>query len=329
MALSALDDIDFGSTIPAVVLLVGDDEFLAARALEQVTAAARRADPDIDVHERPGSDVGDAELSEMLSPSLFGGRRLVVIGSAQDLKAAMIESVVALMRVPADDVCLVLVHPGGAKGKSLLAAARSAKALEITCARLTRSDERLAFVRSEVRRVGGSITPDAVALVLDAVGSDLRELSSAAVQLVGDSDGRIDVAIVAEYHRGRAEVSGFAVADRAVLGDIAGALETLRWALSVGVPHVVIADALADGVRSVVRVTAAGRGNPYQLAQQLGMPPWKVKRALNQARGWSEPGLRHALGVVADLNADVKGAAVDPGYALERAIGRIRDARAA
>jgi len=329
MAVSALDDIDFGRELPAVVLLVGDDEFLAARALEQVTAAARRVDPEIDVHERAGSDVGDGELSEMLSPSLFGARRLVVIASAQDLKAAMIESVTELMRAPAEDVCLVLLHPGGAKGKALLAAARSAKALEISCARLTRSDERLSFVRSEVRRAGGSITPDAAALVLDAVGSDLRELSMAAVQLVGDSGGPVDAAIVAEYHRGRAEVSGFAVADRAVLGDVAGALETLRWALSVGVPHVVIADALADGVRTITRVTAAGRGNPYELAQQLGMPPWKVKRALSQVRGWSEPGLRRALMVVADLNADVKGVAVDPGYALERAIGRLREARAA
>lgn len=265
----------------------------------------------------------------MLSPSLFGGRRLVVITSAQDIKAATMDSVVALVKAPAEDVCLVLQHAGGAKGKALLAAARGAKALEITSARLTRADERLSFVRGEVRRAGGSIAADAAALVLDSVGSDLRELSTAVRQLVGDSGGRIDAAIVAEYHRGRAEVSGFAVADRAVLGDIPGALETLRWALSIGVPHVVIADALADGVRTVARVTAAGRGNPYQLAQQLGMPPWKVKRALSQARGWSEPGLRSALAVVAELNADVKGVAVDPGYALERAIARLRDARAA
>jgi DNA polymerase III subunit delta len=265
----------------------------------------------------------------MLSPSLFGGRRLVTITSAQDLKAAVLDSVVALMRGPTDDVCLVLQHAGGARGKALVTAARGVDAFEISCARLTRAEERLAFVRGEVRRAGGSITAEAAALVLDSVGSDLRELSTVAAQLVGDSGGQVDARIVAEYHRGRAEVSGFAVADRAVLGDIAGALETLRWALAIGVPHVVIADALADGVRTIARVTAAGRGNPYQLAQQLGMPHWKVKRAMSQARGWSEPGLRRALGVVAELNADVKGVAVDPGYALERAIGRLRAARVA
>jgi DNA polymerase-3 subunit delta len=265
----------------------------------------------------------------MLSPSLFGGRRLVVIASAQDLTAAVVESVVGLIRSPSADVRLVLQHAGGAKGKAVLTAARSAKPFEIAAMRLIRTDERLAFVRGEVSRAGGSITADAAALVLDTVGSDLRELSTAAVQLVGDSGGRVDAALVAEYHRGRAEVSGFTVADRAVLGDVAHALETLRWALSIGVPHVVIADALADGVRTIARVMAAGRGNPYELAQRLGLPPWKVKRAQSQGRGWTEAGLRHALGAVAELNADVKGVAVDPGYALERAIGRLRDARAA
>jgi DNA polymerase III subunit delta len=122
-------------------------------------------------------------------------------------------------------------------------------------------------------------------------------------------------------------VSGFAVSDLAVVGRSGPALEALRFALSVGVPHVVIADALADGVRTVARVTSAGRGDSYALAKKLGMPPWKVKRAASQARGWSEAGLRRALGVVAVLNADVKGAAVDPGYALESAVRRIGAAR--
>ena len=124
---------------------------------------------------------------------------------------------------------------------------------------------------------------------------------------------------MAAYHRGRAEVTGFAVADQAVVGNVAGALTNLRWALNVGVPAVVIADALADGVRTVARVLGAGPGDPFRLAPALGMPPWKVKRARGQARGWAEPGLRQALGVVAALNADVKGAAADP--ALRAGIG--------
>jgi DNA polymerase-3 subunit delta len=92
---------------------------------------------------------------------------------------------------------------------------------------------------------------------------------------------------------------------------------------------VVIADALADGVRTVARVSSAGRGNEYAVASKLGMPPWKVKRAQGQARGWSEAGLRHGLRVVADLNGAVKGVAADPSWALESAIRELVAARAA
>ena len=149
----------------------------------------------------------------------------------------------------------------------------------ISCAKLTRSDERQDFLRGEIKRFGGKISAEAAAALLDAIGSDLREISAVTAQLVGDTGGTIDAAAVAAYHRGRAEVTGFAVADQAVVGNVAGALTNLRWALNVGVPAVVIADALADGVRTVARVLGAGPGDPFRLAPALGMPPWKVKRA--------------------------------------------------
>lgn len=250
-----------------------------------------------------------------------------MIRSAQDVRVAALAVLRPCIETPVENTTLVLHHAGGAKGKALLDAARKAGALEIACAKLTRADERIQFVRAEVRRAGGTIGPDAVATLVDAVGSDLRELAAVSSQLVGDSGGRIDVDLVRAYHRGRAEVSGFAVSDLAMVGNTGGALEALRFALSVGVPHVVVADALADGIRTIARVATAGRGDPYSLAQKVGMPPWKVKRAQAQARGWSEPGVRRALGVVATLNADVKGEAVDASYALERAVRQLADAR--
>jgi DNA polymerase-3 subunit delta len=265
----------------------------------------------------------------MLGPSLFGDARLVVIRAAQDLKVAALAVLRPYLEAPADGTTIVLQHAGGAKGKAVLEAARKGHAHEIGCAKLTRPEERQDFVRAEVRRAGGTISPEAVAVLVDAVGSDLRELAAVSGQLVSDSGGRVDVDLVRAYHRGRAEVTGFAVADLAVSGKPAQALETLRHALSIGVAEVLIADALADGVRSMARVASAGRADPYALAQALAMPPWKVKKAGAQARGWTELGLRRALGIVAGLNADVKGAAAHGPYALERAVRELAAARAA
>ena len=318
---------DLPTPLPGVVLLVGDEELLVERAIGAVTAAAREAAPDVVVTEIAGGQLDGPELHEMLGPSLFGDARLLVIRAAQDLRAAAQPCLEPYVTAPADGVTVVLAHVGGAKGKAVLETARRAKALEIGCAKITKAKERADFVRAEIRGHGGRITPDALTALVDAVGSDLRELAAVAAQLVSDSGGDIDVELVRAFHTGRAEVNGFAVSDLAVVGRSGPALEALRFALDIGVPHVVIADALADGVRTVARVSSAGRGSPYALAKTLGMPPWKVERATTQAKGWTEGGLREALGAVATLNADVKGEAVSPSYALERAIRRIGAAR--
>jgi DNA polymerase-3 subunit delta len=57
------------------------------------------------------------------------------------------------------------------------------------------------------------------------------------------------------------------------------------------------------------------------------MPAWKVRKALAQSRGWHPAGLVMAMQVVADVNADVKGVAADAGYALERAVLKLAEAR--
>ena len=57
------------------------------------------------------------------------------------------------------------------------------------------------------------------------------------------------------------------------------------------------------------------------------MPPWKVEKAQRQARNWSLPGLAQAIQVAARLNAEVKGVAADPDYAIEKAILDIGRAR--
>jgi DNA polymerase-3 subunit delta len=314
--------------LPRQLLLVGDEELLVSRAISAITAAARRADPDLTGTERIASEIDGPELHELLGPSLFGDARLLVVRSAQDLRTAVLAVLTPYIDNPVAGTVVVLQHAGGAKGKAVLEAARAAGAFEILCARLAWPEERADFVRAEIRRAGGRIEPAAVAALVDAVGSDLRELAAASAQLVSDSGGNVDLKLVRAYHQGRAEVSGFAVSDLAVAGNAAGALEALRYALDLGVPHVVIADALADGVRTIARVASAGRGSEYSLAKSLGMPPWKVKRALAQGRGWTEAGLRRALQTVALLNADVKGEAANPNWALERALLELSRARA-
>ena len=309
-------------------LISGDEELLVGRAVDGVIASALQADPETEVREVDVTTTTPGDLAELFSPSLFGSARVVVVPSGQDARKEIAAALLAYAADPDPDVRLVVTHAGGAKGKALADGLTAAGAEVIRAAKLTRHRERVDFVRSDVARLGGKCSEEAAEALIAAVGNDLRELAAAVSQLVADTGGTITPAVVGRYYRGKAEVSGFAVADAAMVGDVPGALEALRWALQIGVDPVPIADALADGVRTVSRVAAAGRGSAYQLASSLGMPPWKVERAQRQARGWTPAALAAAMRVAAECNAAVKGATEDREYALERAVVAFAAARA-
>ncbi|TDB70887.1 DNA polymerase III subunit delta [Micromonospora sp. KC723] len=315
------------ASLPPILLVLGDEELLATRAVTEAVARARGVDPDVDVREYQAGTLTPGEVAEMLSPSLFGGRRLLVLRAGQDARKDLVTELLAYAKNPDPDVQLVVLHLGGAKGKAFADGLKAAGADVVPAAKLKGHRERVSFVRDEIRRGGGTCTEDAAEALIAAVGADLRELAAACSQLLADTDGRIGPDTVARYYKGRVEVTGFTVADATMIGDIPAALEALRWALHVGVDPVPIADALADGVRTVARVAAAGRGDPYQLAGSLGMPPWKIKNAQQRARGWTPEGLVEAMRAAAECNAAVKGGADDRAYALEKAVFSVAAAR--
>ncbi|MEU8296892.1 DNA polymerase III subunit delta [Micromonospora sp. NPDC048909] len=316
------------ASLAPILLVLGDEELLATRAVAEAVAKARSVDPDVDVREYQAGVLAVGEIAEMLSPSLFGGRRVLVLRSGQDARKDLVAALLAYAKNPDPEVQLIVLHLGAAKGKAFAEGLKAAGATVVPAAKLKGHRDRVAFVRDEIRRAGGKCTEDAAEALIAAVGNDLRELAAACSQLIADTDGRISADTVSRYYRGRVEVSGFTVADATMVGDVPAALEALRWALHVGVDPVPIADALADGVRTVARVASAGRGSPYQLASSLGMPAWKIERAQRQGRGWTPEGLVQAMQVAAECNAAVKGGSDDRAYALERAVFSVAAARA-
>ncbi|AQA22626.1 DNA polymerase III, delta subunit [Rhodococcus sp. MTM3W5.2] len=317
------------SSVPAPLhLVLGDEELLVDRAVAGIVAAVRASSAnaeELPVTRLRAGDVSVAEFAELLSPSLFAEDRVIVLEAAAEAGKDAVALVLDAAAAPPEGFVLVILHSGGGRAKAMVGALQKSGAVVHECAKLGKQGERADFVRGEFRAAGVRVSPEVIQAVIDAVGSDLRELAAACSQLAADTGGLIDAAAVQKYYTGKAEVSGFDVAELAVSGDRTGAMEALRWAMLRGVPHVLLADALADAVHTVARVGSAGRGDPFRMASELGMPPWKIKKAQGQARGWGSESIGEALGVVAQLNADVKGAAADPDYAVEFAVRRVAE----
>ena len=313
-----------------VTLLTGPEEFLAERTIVDVRDAVRRADAEAEFADADAASLTMATLGELAAPSLFSSTRCVVVRKLEDLPDESVEGLMQYAAAPADEVALVLVHSGGQKGSGLLTKLRKVDSItEVKSAPLAARDFP-SFVMGELRSRKVKIDAEAASFLVQAVGQDLRSLAAAASQLAGDFAGEpITVEMVKTYFGGRAEAKSFAVADHTLFGRAAKALEELRWALERGTPPVLVTSAVAAGLRSLARFKSAPRGmRNADLMREVGVPGWKLDVLRDQARGWADSGLGQAIRVTAAADADIKGAASDASYALEKMVLEIVRARA-
>lgn len=315
-----------------MVLVTGPEELLAERAVASIRDEVRAASPDVEVIRLEAAGYQPGSLSHNCAPSLFGGDKLVVVEGVDEAGEELQVELLAYLAAPEDGATLLVVHRGGQRGRKVLDAMRRAgdRACRVIEAPAMKSDaDKSAFVLNEFRIARRRATPEAVRALREAVGKDLRELAAACAQLVADTEGVIDDAMVETYHGGKVEATGFKVADAVLAGQAGEALRLLRHAFATGLDPVPIVAVIAMQLRQLVKVGAAGRGSLASLAKSLGMAPWQVDKARRSLSGWTPDALATSIQAVAAADFEVKGGGRDPQYAVERAILTITRARAA
>ena len=307
----------------AFYLILGSEGALSDRALNKITDELKEKNCEITNLFAGETIVGD--IADALAPSLFSERRALVLRDLQELPEENREEITRFLSDPDETMTVVFVHKGGVKGKALLDAIKKVKPEIILCEPLKKEAEKEGFVKELFLDIGRKASPGAVTALVGALGSDMRELRAAVSQIAADAPpGVIDELIIDEFHQGRIETTGFDVADKTLDGNLSGALIALRSALETGTDPVMITSAIASALRSLAKVSGANRGvKSFELAGQLGMAPWQIDKARRQLHRWSPGAIADAVGLIATADAEVKGAASDPIYALEKAVTRI------
>ncbi|MDO4644182.1 DNA polymerase III subunit delta [Arachnia rubra] len=314
----------FGHTL----LVTGSESLLTARAIDGRRRAALEEEPEAEVNRISGAELADSMLSEVTGGSLFSSHIIAIIDDIGATPPDVVDALVALAKDPGDELCLILSHEGGNKGRGLADKLRKAK-IETVSVAAPKPWELPRFCVEEARSRKVKLSQEAAGVLVAAVGNDLRALTSAIAQLADDADGApVDEALVQKYFAGRAEVTSFAVSDAVLAGNTSLALERLRWALGTGVAPVLITSAMAGAFRGMGKYLEA-RGSGADLARRIGVPPFKLKEYQRTSRNWQPAGVAAAIGIIAQADADVKGAATNPDYALERMVlGILRQKRA-
>ncbi len=307
----------------SIYLILGPESALAERALTKLQAELKDQKCEVTTLFAGDTIVGD--IADALAPSLFSERRALIIRDLQDLPEDNRAEITRYIEAPDQLTTLIFVHKGGVKGKALIDAIKKVKPQIIACEALKKEAEKSDFVKTLFLDLGRKASPAAVAALVGALGNDLRELAGAVTQISADAPaGVIDEMMVDKFHQGRIETTGFDVADATLDGNLPAALIALRSALETGTDPVMITSAIASSLRSLAKVSGANRNQKsFELAGALGMAPWQIDKARRQLNRWNPGQIADAVGAIAMADAEVKGAASDPIYALEKAVTKI------
>jgi len=309
-------------------LILGSESALADRALNKLNSQLK--DEKCEITNLFSADVIVGDIADALAPSLFSEKRALILRDLQDLPEESRDEITRYLDTPDASTTVIFVHKGGVKGKALLDAIKKVKPEIIACEPIKKEAEKQEFVRNLFLDLKRKATPGAINALVGALGNDLRELQSAVGQIAADAPaGTIDELIIDKFHQGRIETTGFDVADAALDGNLSATLIALRSALETGTDPVLITSAIASALRSLAKVSGVNRSaKSFELAGQLGMAPWQIDKARRQLNRWSPAQIADAVGAIATADAEVKGAASDPIYALEKALTRITSLQA-
>ena len=207
----------------------GEDDYLKdARTRDLVEAAVDPATRDFNLELRRGSELDAETLDALLgTPPMLAARRVVVIRDVDKLRKDARALLLRYLEHPARDTVLVLVAPSGAKADRPL----SDRTAAVEFAPLTgdRLPKWVAYHADTA--LGRSITPEAAALLVEAVGPDLAQLAVELEKLASFTPDAIDERAVAEVVGVRRSESTGALLDAVAARDATAALSLLPGVL--------------------------------------------------------------------------------------------------
>jgi len=246
-----------------VYVLFGDDEFRKDAAVRDLVGAA--VDPstrDFNLETRRGGELAADALDALLgTPPMLAERRVVVVRDVDKLKKDARAVLDRYLARPATDLVLLLVAPAGAKlDKGFTTRGTAVEFEPLNGDRLPRW---VTFHAESV--LGRAITPEATALLIEAVGSDLPQLAVELEKLASYASETIDEHAVADIVGVRRGES---------LGDLLDAIAAREAATALALLPGVLQQPKTTAVSVVMNLTTQTLALAYGVAaRDRGTPP--------------------------------------------------------
>jgi DNA polymerase-3 subunit delta len=310
------------SKLKPLYLIYGPEELLIERQIRRMRERiAEVADLDFNYQafEGPQHEVSEIVAAANTLP-FMSDRRLVIVRDVDQMSTEAKEALITYAEDPAEHTCLVLVARRVAKNTRLYKAVERVGGVH-EFAQLKRSE----YPREVTRMFedhGKKVDRDAAQALVDAVGRDLRTLSSEVDKLVAHAGAkkRLVKDDILEVVSETSPTSVFDFTDAIGSRDAEDALRLLARLVADGERvHGMHAMAVRH-VRDLVatRSLLDRRESMSEMMSTLGKPDWIVRKLVGQAERFREEELTAALCDAAEWEAKMKTSRVEPRLAVER-----------
>lgn len=313
--------------LSAVYVVNGGDEYLNSRdfraLIHQVTVQASQ----LERIDEDASTLDEYAFMEAVSPSLLSDGAILCLdnieNSSDKLTAALEQYAKEHKNYNPGDSVVVCRKGAGQKGSGIVTRLKKNGAHIIDVPQLKNDRDYRSFITGELEQKNRFMTPDAMALISGVLAGRSGEIAALCDQLCNDfEDNPLTADIVSHYLVANPQVTGFNVADKAMAGNLAGAVVDMRNAVLQGTQPIAIIGALASNIRSIAKVAAVESGQVSR--EEVKMTnSWVYNKAKANLRGWNSAGLAACIQMLAWADEQCKSSGVDSLYALEKVLESI------
>lgn len=293
--------------------LHGEEEFRKEDAIRYVIDhAVDAATRDFNLDQRKGAELDGETLASLLAmPPMMAERRVIVVRDVTGLRKDARAALESYLGAPAADLLVLLTAPADAKADKTLA--QLATPVEFEAMPGSQVPK---WIAARVEKLGARITPDATALLQNAVGTDLAQLSTEIEKLVAYAgSAEIDEEAVAAVVGVRRDETLGNLLDAVALRDIPRALTSLGVLQQPKTSAVYVVMTLTTQMLALALGKARGARSSFDYVQILKSGTSNVVgRTWGEATGvwaraaskWSVAELDHALEVLLDADIALK-----------------------
>lgn len=305
-------------TLLAVYLINGEDALKRQTVLKRLKARIEKlGDLSFNSDEFDGERAsGDAIVAACNTLPFASEARLVLVTSADKLKKADSEPLVAYLSNPSETTVLALVAEKLAKNTRLYkAVAAHGKTAIIDCAPLKRF-ELPKTVRSLAVSHGVTLTEGAAEKLIDLVGEDTIHLNNELKKIALSHRGNdaVNEHEIVELVSRTAEVKPWEFVDAFASRNQKKCILLLSRMDSAS-PHALLSMCVSRLRELICAHSLAARGAQRSLAVTLKMPDWRVKNHLMWARSFTAEELRRSIIIARDTERAMK-SGTDPNSAF-------------